>query len=69
LNSVSRSLVLCESGAIGEQIIRYLKERQSPWRAVAVAKPASPPHLMGRELETPFIDLDWQAERLPYSPE
>ena len=22
-----------------------------------------------REVETPFIDLDWQAERLPYSPE
>jgi hypothetical protein len=41
----------------------------SPWRAVALAKAASPPHEMGRGLETPFIDLDWQAERLPYSPE
>ena len=48
--------------------MRDLKERQSPWRVVALAKAASPPHDMGRKVETPFIDLDWQAERLPYSP-
>jgi hypothetical protein len=48
--------------------MRDLKERQSPWHAVALAKAASPPHEIERGLETPFIDLDWQVERLPYNP-
>jgi hypothetical protein len=38
--------------------MRDLKERQSPWRAITLAKAGSPPHEMGRGLETPFIDLE-----------
>jgi len=52
---------------IGEQIIRDLKERRSPWRAVVLAKAASPAHEIEGGFETALLDFDWQPKRLPYN--